>query len=331
MPLLYHLTVTYVCHTFGLISCSFSLSPPSPPLSLCLPHGLARCFPRALSLQGERSARSSRGRMIAGSVAAVSIVLALAAVSMAVRQRGPAIKLLQMGPLHVDNVQLHHLERAMFQSAPVVQAKQQSARHGAKLAQSTLQHMAAGVNMLAAPSPGTFVAPTVGDGPTVNSPLLLRSIFNPIVALALQCFVWRSLARTEDEAVSLVPLAKLLSITESVSFEGRSHLKWPALIVDLFEEASVSFEGRSHLKWPALIVDLFEEASAQKSPKKLEIGDITSAVITCMLANSTVCIDLCSCCSAICGVFRHFLTTPRPPGTNACRTKTTRCGTLHSP
>ena len=302
------LSFTYVCHTFGLISCSFSLSPPSPPLSLCLPHGLARCFPRALSLQGERSARSSRGRMIAGSVAAVSIVLALAAVSMAVRQRGPAIKLLQMGPLHVDNVQLHHLERAMFQSAPVVQAKQQSARHGAKLAQSTLQHMAAGVNMLAAPSPGTFVAPTVGDGPTVNSPLLLRSIFNPIVALALQCFVWRSLARTEDEAVSLVPLAKLLSITESVSFEGRSHLKWPALIVDQFEEAS-----------------------AQKSPKKIEIGDITSAVITCMLATSIVCIDLCSCCSAICGVFRHFLTTPRPPGTNACRTKTTRCGTLHSP
>lgn len=170
------------------------------------------------TLQGGRAARSGRSRTIAGAVAAVSALLALAAVTNVVRKASPTT-LMQLGPLHVDNVELHHLAapftnlahkgEAYFASAKPAAApapaphkgvkQMKAAGHhkiateaataapakgaqpgvvyyympsvdhkGAKLAQSKLQHLASGQQQLAAPSPGTFVSPNVGDGPTVS-------------------------------------------------------------------------------------------------------------------------------------------------------------------
>ena len=157
------------------------------------------------NVQGGRAAQSGRNRTIAGAVAAVSMLLALAAVTMVVQKSGRT-SLMQLGPLHVDNVELHHLAApftnlahkgaSYFESskpaaapAPHKAVKQMKAaaapvkgaqpgvvyyyvppadHKGAKLAQSKLQHLAAGQQQLAAPSPGTFVSPNVGDGPSVS-------------------------------------------------------------------------------------------------------------------------------------------------------------------
>jgi len=101
----------------------------------------------------------------------VSILLALAAVTMIVKKSGPT-SLMQLGPLRVDNVEIHHLEAPFTNLAnkakSVVYYYVPPAKHAAKLSQSKLQHMAASANMLAAPAPGSFVAPSVGDGPTCD-------------------------------------------------------------------------------------------------------------------------------------------------------------------
>jgi hypothetical protein len=64
-------------------------------------------------LQGGRGvARSTRGRALAGCVAGASILLALAAVTMAVQRSGPT-RLLQLGPVHISNIEINHLGRAV--------------------------------------------------------------------------------------------------------------------------------------------------------------------------------------------------------------------------
>ena len=177
-------------------------------------HGPARCVSLSARAQGGRGAaapRSSRSRALA--VAAGSILLSIAAVAMAVQWSGPT-RLLQLGPVHVGNVEMHHLAApltnlahkgmAFFESSPAAHARAMpgappakpvravaepahavkaadsgvvyyymppASNKGAKLAasHSKLQQMAAGNQILAAPPPGVFVAPTVGDGPAVRS------------------------------------------------------------------------------------------------------------------------------------------------------------------
>jgi len=60
---------------------------------------------------GRGKARSTRGRALAG-VAGASILLALAAVTMAVQKSGPN-RLLQLGPVQISNIEINHLRRAV--------------------------------------------------------------------------------------------------------------------------------------------------------------------------------------------------------------------------
>ncbi len=189
-----------------------SLPPPACPMRYTLTGLRAACFSvRAQGGRGTAAPRSTRGRALA--VAAGSILLALVAVAMAVQRSGPT-RLLQLGPVHVGNVEMHHLAApftnlahkgmAYFESSPAAHARAMpsappakparavaepahaikgadsnvvyyymppASDKGAKLAasQSKLQQMSTGNQILAAPSPGVFVAPTVGDGPAVRS------------------------------------------------------------------------------------------------------------------------------------------------------------------
>ena len=190
------------------------MPPPVQPLCCTFTGLRAACLSVAREQGGRGAApRSTRGRAPALAVAAGSILLALAAVAMVVQRSGPT-RLLQLGPVHVGNVEMHHLSApftnlahkgmAYFESSPAAHARAMpsappakparavaepahaakgagssvvyyymppASDKGAKLAasHSKLQQMAAGSQILAAPPPGVFVSPSVGDGPAVRS------------------------------------------------------------------------------------------------------------------------------------------------------------------